>query len=164
MSEKKMSSANSTVDRWALVEYLQDYLQLERFNDYCPNGLQVEGTNTVRRIASGVTASIAFIEAALAAGADTLLVHHGYFWRGESPCVTGQKHRRLKALLAADLNLLAYHLPLDAHPEVGNNAQLAERLGLVTERTTGEQGLVHLGRSTMARTLGEFRTIVNVVL
>jgi dinuclear metal center YbgI/SA1388 family protein len=163
MSEK-IVSASGTINRWALVEYLQDYLQLERFNDYCPNGLQVEGADTVRRIASGVTASIAFIEAALAAGADTLLVHHGYFWRGESPCVTGQKHRRLKALLTADLNLLAYHLPLDAHPEVGNNAQLALRLGLVTERTTGDKGLVHVGRSTNACTVGELRAIVHEVL
>jgi dinuclear metal center YbgI/SA1388 family protein len=116
-----------------LVAEADAYLGAARIADYCPNGLQVEGRPQVRRIVSGVTASQALIEAAIDAEADVLLVHHGYFWKGENPCVTGMKQRRLKALLAADISLLAYHLPLDLHPEVGNNVQLARQLGIVVE-------------------------------
>jgi len=116
-----------------LVEEADRYLGSAKIADYCPNGLQVEGRPQVRRIVSGVTASQALIEAAIDAEADVLLVHHGYFWKGENPCVTGMKQRRLKALLAADISLLAYHLPLDVHPEVGNNVQLARQLGIVVE-------------------------------
>lgn len=101
--------------------------------DYCPNGLQVEGKSTVKRIVTGVTASMDLIDAAVAAGADAILVHHGYFWKGENPCIKGMKKRRLAKLLKADISLLAYHLPLDIHPVLGNNAQLAERLGLIVE-------------------------------
>jgi dinuclear metal center YbgI/SA1388 family protein len=100
------------------------------FNDYCPNGLQVEGKAQISKIVSGVTASQALLEQAIKAGADAIVVHHGWFWRGEDPCVVGIKKRRLQALLAADVSLLAYHLPLDAHPEVGNNVMLAKELGL----------------------------------
>ena len=116
-----------------LVEEADAFLNASRINDYCPNGLQVEGRPQVSRIVSGVTASQALIEAAIDAEADVLLVHHGYFWKGESPCVTGMKQRRLKALLTNDMSLLAYHLPLDVHPEVGNNVQLARQLGIVVE-------------------------------
>ena len=116
-----------------LVEEADAFLNASRISDYCPNGLQVEGRPQVRRIVSGVTASQALIEAAIEAEADVLLVHHGYFWKGENPCVTGMKQRRLKALLAHDISLLAYHLPLDVHPEVGNNVQLARQLGIVVE-------------------------------
>ncbi|KFX68416.1 metal-binding protein [Pseudomonas taeanensis MS-3] len=116
-----------------LVEEAQRYLNAERISDYCPNGLQVEGRPQVRRIVSGVTASQALLDAALEAEADVLLVHHGYFWKGENPCVTGMKQRRLKTLLLNDISLLAYHLPLDVHPEVGNNVQLAHRLGITIE-------------------------------
>lgn len=116
-----------------LVEEADAFLNAARISDYCPNGLQVEGRPHVRRIVSGVTASQALIEAAIEAEADVLLVHHGYFWKGENPCVTGMKQRRLKALLAHDISLLAYHLPLDLHPEVGNNVQLARQLGIVVE-------------------------------
>ncbi|WP_061240593.1 Nif3-like dinuclear metal center hexameric protein [Ectopseudomonas composti] len=116
-----------------LVEEADAFLNASRISDYCPNGLQVEGRPHVRRIVSGVTASQALIEAAIEAEADVLLVHHGYFWKGENPCVTGMKQRRLKALLAHDISLLAYHLPLDVHPEVGNNVQLARQLGIVVE-------------------------------
>ncbi len=116
-----------------LVEEADAFLNAARISDYCPNGLQVEGRPHVRRIVSGVTASQALIEAAIEAEADVLLVHHGYFWKGENPCVTGMKQRRLKALLAHDISLLAYHLPLDVHPEVGNNVQLARQLGIVVE-------------------------------
>lgn len=121
-----------------LVSYTNGLLNSAAFQDYCPNGLQVEGRAQVRKLVSGVTASQALVEAAVEAGADALLVHHGYFWKGEDPCVTGMKRRRLSRLLAADISLLAYHLPLDAHPELGNNAQLGTRLGLSAEGWFGE--------------------------
>ena len=116
-----------------LVAEADQYLQASRISDYCPNGLQVEGRPQVSRIVSGVTASQALIDAALEAEADLILVHHGYFWRGEDARVVGMKQRRLRSLLVNDLNLLAYHLPLDVHPEVGNNVQLARRLGIEVE-------------------------------
>ena len=128
-----------------LAACLDRLLEPGRFRDYGPNGLQVEGRHTVRRLASGVTASLAFIDAAVAAGADTLLVHHGLFWRGQDGRVTGWMRRRLGALLAHDLNLFAYHLPLDAHPALGNNAQLGVRLGLKAASPFGEQDLGCLG-------------------
>lgn len=112
-----------------LVSYSNTLLNSAAFSDYCPNGLQVEGRGEVRRLVSGVTASQALVEAAATLAADLVLVHHGYFWKGEDPCITGMKRRRLARLLAANMSLLAYHLPLDAHPELGNNAQLAQLLG-----------------------------------
>jgi len=120
-------------------------LQPERFRDYGPNGLQVEGRAEVRRIVSGVTASRALIEAAVADGADAIFVHHGLFWRGQDGRVTGWMKQRLALLLAHDINLYAYHLPLDAHPELGNNAQLARVLGLRTVSRFGDQDLGFLG-------------------
>jgi len=128
-----------------LVEYTNTLLNVEDFQDYAPNGLQVEGNTKVGNIVSGVTASLALIEAAVNEKADVLLVHHGYFWKGEDPCVTGMKQLRLKQLLANDLSLLAYHLPLDAHPEYGNNAQLAKKLEL---RISG--GFGHDGKNMIA--------------
>ena len=116
-----------------LVEEAERYLQAASIKDYCPNGLQVEGRPQVRRIVSGVTASQALLDAAVELEADVLLVHHGYFWKGENPCVVGIKQRRLKTLLVNDISLLAYHLPLDLHPEVGNNVQLARQLDLIVE-------------------------------
>ncbi len=113
----------------SLVEEASRYLGSARIADYCPNGLQVQGRPVVQRIISGVTASQALLDAAVEAGADLLLVHHGYFWKGEDPCVTGIRQHRLKTLLGHDISLLAYHLPLDMHPEVGNNVQLARLLG-----------------------------------
>ncbi|MNO71403.1 putative GTP cyclohydrolase 1 type 2 [compost metagenome] len=117
----------------ALVEEADRFLDAARIQDYCPNGLQVEGSPLVRRIVSGVTASQALLDAAVEAQADVVLVHHGYFWKGENPCVVGMRQRRLKTLLSHDISLLAYHLPLDLHPEVGNNVQLARQLGLTIE-------------------------------
>ena len=113
-----------------LVSYCDRLLDAGSFRDYCPNGLQVEGCDTVARIVTGVTASQALIEAAAAQQADLLLVHHGYFWKSEDACITGIKRRRLKTLLDRDMGLLAYHLPLDAHPQLGNNACLAQRFEL----------------------------------
>jgi dinuclear metal center YbgI/SA1388 family protein len=139
--------------RRELEQTLRELLQPERFADYCPNGLQVQGRDEVRHIVSGVTASLALIQAAHEAGADALLVHHGYFWRGEEACITGQKHQRLKTLLAADINLFAYHLPLDAHPSLGNNAQLALKLGLVTQRLAGDKELIHIGHALAHNTV-----------
>lgn len=118
------------VELTALVAYADKLLEADRFTDYCPNGLQVEGRREVRRLVSGVTASQALIEVAVARGADALLVHHGYFWRGEDPRLIGIKQRRIKTLLEGGLSLIAYHLPLDAHPIYGNNAQLGARLGI----------------------------------
>lgn len=117
----------------ALVEEADRYLNAAAIADYCPNGLQVQGRAEVRRIVSGVTASQALLDAAVEAQADLVLVHHGYFWKNEDPRVIGIKQRRLKTLLINDISLLAYHLPLDVHPEVGNNVQLARLLGLTVE-------------------------------
>lgn len=114
-----------------LVEYLDELLQPGQFDDYCPNGLQVQGRARVTRLATGVTASQALLDSAIDWGADAILVHHGYFWRGEPAPVVGMKRRRLGALLGADVSLLAYHLPLDAHPLLGNNARLGALLGIV---------------------------------
>src|SRR5665647_789315 len=128
-----------------LLQAFDALLQPERFKDYGPNGLQVEGKDTVRRIVSGVTASRALIEAAVQAQADAIFVHHGLFWRGQDGCVTGWMKQRLALLLAHDINLFAYHLPLDAHPELGNNAQLGLKLGLKASARFGEQDLGFLG-------------------
>lgn len=113
-----------------LVNYTDTLLGVADYQDYCPNGLQVQGRAEVQKIVSGVTASQALIDAAIDIQADLLLVHHGFFWKGEAPCIVGMKQRRIKALLANDISLVAYHLPLDGHAELGNNAQLAKRLGI----------------------------------
>ena len=124
-----------------LTRYLDQLLAAEQFRDYCPNGLQVEGCGQVSRIVAGVSASQALIDVAIARGADTLLVHHGWFWRGEDSRVVGWRRKRLRALLENDINLVAYHLPLDGHAELGNNAQLAMHLGWSVEGRFGEQQL-----------------------
>ncbi len=130
-----------SISRTELVQALDGLLQPERFKDYGPNGLQVEGKARIARIVSGVTASRALIEAAIAARADAIFVHHGLFWRGQDGRVTGWMKQRLQLLLAHDINLLAYHLPLDAHPEYGNNAQLGRVLGLAADARFGDQDL-----------------------
>lgn len=112
-----------------LVNYCNQVLAIDQFQDYCPNGLQVEGKPVINKLVTGVTASQALIDAAIDQGADAILVHHGFFWKGENPCVVGMKRRRLQALITADISLLAYHLPLDAHAELGNNAQLGKIMG-----------------------------------
>ena len=127
-----------------LVAYLDDLLEVDRFSDYCPNGLQVEGKPVVHRVVSGVTASQALLDAAAARQADVVLVHHGYFWRGEDARIVGMKRQRIHTLLQGGMSLLAYHLPLDAHPIYGNNAQLGERLGFVTDGQFG-QGVPAIG-------------------
>jgi dinuclear metal center YbgI/SA1388 family protein len=144
------------MERAALETYLADFLQVHDFRDYCPNGLQVEGRAEITRIVTGVTASAALIEAAIAAGADALIVHHGYFWRGEDARITGMRRRRLGLLFGHDLNLFAYHLPLDAHPEVGNNVTLARQLGLEVATRFGEQDIAALGTIAQGATVGSF--------
>ena len=148
------------MERSVLDAYLADYLRVQDFRDYCPNGLQVEGRGEVTRIVTGVTASAALLEAAVAEHADALIVHHGYFWRGEDGRITGMRRRRLGLLIENDINLFAYHLPLDVHPEVGNNAMLAQQLGLNVETRFGEQDIAVLGTIATGATAGSFaRTI-----
>ncbi|MCB1914054.1 MAG: Nif3-like dinuclear metal center hexameric protein, partial [Rhodocyclaceae bacterium] len=102
-----------------LENYLHQLLDTARFQDYCPNGLQVEGRDRIEKIITGVTASLELLKAAITHEADAVIVHHGYFWRGENPCITGMKHRRIALLMQHRINLFAYHLPLDFHPELG---------------------------------------------
>ncbi|MCY7371780.1 MAG: Nif3-like dinuclear metal center hexameric protein, partial [Polaromonas sp.] len=135
----------SCLHREDLLQAFDGLLLPSRFKDYGPNGLQVEGRIEVRKIVSGVTASRALIEAAIASGADAMFVHHGLFWRGQSGCVTGWMKQRLALLLAHEINLYAYHLPLDAHAELGNNAQLGRQLELSAKARFGEQDLGFLG-------------------
>src|SRR5690606_26256540 len=117
-----------------LAEWLEDVLQVQRFKDYCPNGLQVEGKDTIRHIITGVTASQALLDAAVQQNADAVLVHHGWFWKNENPVLRGIKRQRIATALQHDLNVFGFHLPLDAHPEWGNNAQLARLFEFVPER------------------------------
>lgn len=131
--------------RAAIDAHLNGLLQPGSFEDYGPNGLQVEGRAEVRLIVSGVTASLALIDAAAAAGADALLVHHGLFWRGQDGRLTGWLGERVRRLMAAGVNLFAYHLPLDAHAEFGNNAQWGRRLGLEADARFGDQDLGFIG-------------------
>jgi dinuclear metal center YbgI/SA1388 family protein len=138
-----------------LRDYIGSLLQVSRFRDYCPNGIQVEGRAEIRRIATGVTASQHLLDAATAWGADAILVHHGYFWRSEDAAITGIKKRRIAHLLQHDVSLLAYHLPLDAHAELGNNAQLAQRLGWIEQGRFGEQEIACHGELAQAQTLQE---------
>ncbi len=137
-------------DAKTLGQALDVLLQPEKFRDYGPNGLQVEGDRPVRLLVSGVTASRALIEAAIDANADAILVHHGLFWRGQDGRVTGWMRERLRLLLTHGIHLFAYHLPLDAHPELGNNAQLGRILGLQVEGRFGEQNLGFVGQGSQA--------------
>ncbi len=123
------------ITRQELALYLQDYLACDRYNDYAPNGLQVEGRATVKRICTAVTASQDVVNEAVAMNADALLVHHGYFWRGEDPVITGMKRHRIGQLIKHDINLFAYHLPLDCHIELGNNACLGKLFNLCDIKT-----------------------------
>jgi dinuclear metal center YbgI/SA1388 family protein len=139
-----------------LLDYTGQVLQIERFSDYCPNGLQVEGREEIRNVISGVSACMQLLEAAAEADADLVLVHHGYFWKNEDARVTGIKQARLKFLLQHDINLVAYHLPLDAHQELGNNAQLARQLGLTVDGWFGEQSTAAYGHLEQPLMLAKF--------
>ena len=129
-----------------IVNYTDGLLDSKNFEDYAPNGLQVQGKTEIRKIVTGVSATQAFIEAAIEKEADAILVHHGWFWGKEDPRIIGMKHQRLKLLIDHEINLIAYHLPLDAHPELGNNAQLAKRLDIQIEDTMDPQGVGNYGR------------------
>lgn len=147
-----------------LLDYTGELLQVARFRDYCPNGLQVEGRNEIGSIVTGVTASMALLEAAQERGADLVLVHHGYFWRNEDPRVKGMKRTRLKFLLEHDMNLVAYHLPLDAHVELGNNAQLGRLMGVSVERMVGDPAIIAHGSLPAATSLQAFGDHLHQVL
>jgi len=138
-------------------------LKVDDFSDYCPNGLQVEGSAEIRHIVAGVTASQSLIDAAIEQNADAILVHHGYFWKGENAALVGMKQKRIKALLQADINLLAYHLPLDAHTELGNNAQLAKQLGidvLASHRLNGVNDLLWQGQFNKSMSAAELTDLL----
>lgn len=137
-------------------DYTVKLLEASRFRDYCPNGLQVEGRPSIERLVTGVSASLALLQAALDAKAHAILVHHGWFWRNEDARVVGVKRKRLGLLMEHGVSLFAYHLPLDAHPELGNNAQLAKRLGLVVEGWFGEQNIAAHGSLVVPTNLADF--------
>ncbi|MDY0743025.1 Nif3-like dinuclear metal center hexameric protein [Paucibacter sp. R3-3] len=147
-----------------LVRHLDTLLEAHRFKDYGPNGLQVEGRGEIRHIVCGVTASLALIDAAIVAGADAILVHHGLFWRGQDGRVTGWMKQRLAKLLLHEINLIAYHLPLDAHPELGNNAQLGRRFGWRADGRFGDQDLGFTGPLAEPQTLASLTSQMSGVL
>lgn len=156
----------NSISRDELAQFLETELQLARVRDYCPNGVQVEGRNEIKRIVTGVTASLALLNKAVSLQADAVLVHHGYFWRGEDMRVIGQKHKRLKLLLQHDISLFAYHLPLDMHPLIGNNARLAHELGLQADGRFGDDDLGWIGCSVMPgmTTIGQFARHIETCL
>jgi dinuclear metal center YbgI/SA1388 family protein len=147
-----------------LESYLDLLLNVSQFRDYCPNGLQVEGRSEIGTIVSGVTASFELLQAAIDKKADAVLVHHGYFWRGENECLIGMKRRRIALLIAYDVSLFAYHLPLDAHPEMGNNSQLGNRLGFVETGRFGEQNIAVHGCPAQVVSLKELSVSVEQIL
>ncbi len=147
--------------RAPIEAYLNQLLAADRFKDYGPNGLQVEGKAQICKVVSGVTASLALIDAAIEARADAILVHHGLFWRGQDGRLTGWLKARVEKLMSHGINLFAYHLPLDAHPELGNNAQLARVLGWSATGRFGEQDLGFLGELPQAMTSDALATLVS---
>ena len=152
-----------TVSLKELEAELKLLLKPEQFNDYCPNGLQLEGRPVVRKIVSGVTACRQLIEAAAAENADLLLVHHGYFWRGEDQRITGLKKVRIEKLLENQMSLIAYHLPLDAHNELGNNVQLAQVLGFEIQGEMGRQNNHPIGLIGRLKPALDFRDFVKLL-
>ena len=144
-SKKPQSSNNGVISRDDLSEYLFDYLGVAKIKDYCPNGLQVQGKPQIKKIITGVTASLALIDRAIEEKADAILVHHGWFWKNDDSRVVGQLHDRLKLIMSHDINLFAYHLPLDVHPQLGNNAQLAKMMGWTVAKPSKKSPLATLG-------------------
>jgi dinuclear metal center YbgI/SA1388 family protein len=153
-----------SISQQALSEYLAHYLKISQIKDYAPNGLQVQGKRTIQKIVTGVTASQALIAEAIALNADAILVHHGYFWKNEPAVLVGMKYERIKALINHDINLYAYHLPLDIHPEVGNNQQLGKLL-LLTETeavvSCEPEGIIRRGRLPQPQTAEQFSAFVS---
>ena len=130
LAEPSNQLSNTTINAQALTDFCDEYLSAAAFKDYAPNGLQVDGGRPIQRIVTGVTACEALIDAAIADKADAILVHHGYFWKGEPAPITGMKGQRIRKLMQHGISLIGYHLPLDAHPRIGNNAKLAEQLDM----------------------------------
>jgi dinuclear metal center YbgI/SA1388 family protein len=157
-------SSSGRVSRGELAAHLDALLEARRFKDYCPNGLQVEGEASVSRVVCAVTASLAVLAEADVRGAQAVLVHHGYFWRGEDPRVLGARRERLAVLLAHRINLYAYHLPLDVHPALGNNARLAARMGWTVSERVGEEGLVCVSDLAEPRDAGWLEASLSQVL
>lgn len=151
-----------TAHRDEITRFLAQELNIYHIRDYCPNGLQVEGQTDIKSIISGVSASLALVEAAIQAKADAIFVHHGYFWRDEDPCLTGIKHMRIKRLLEHNINLFAYHLPLDMHEDIGNNAMLAKKLGFFSTGRFGENDIGWLGtvENPQIKTAGNLATLI----
>lgn len=162
-----MNTQHRQVSLSELISAVNAELEIDAFKDYCPNGLQVQGTEQVGLIATAVTASQNIIDQAIAANADLLLVHHGYFWRNEAPEIVGMKYRRLSSLIKNDISLLAYHLPLDAHPVLGNNAQLAQKLNwqITAGLEAGNPRSIGLvGMLPEVQTLGQVSSTIHNVL
>jgi dinuclear metal center YbgI/SA1388 family protein len=147
-----------------LVSYLDKLLQVDKVSDYCPNGLQVHGCDDVKKIVVGVTASMEFLEKAHKVGADTVLVHHGYFWKNEPPAIVGVKKNRIKFLLENNINLIAYHLPLDIHHDFGNNRQLADRLGFKVSPSLQPQSLIWYGELNSQMNIDDLRNHISTCL
>lgn len=152
------------MELFELEAYVGQLLEVNRFSDYCPNGVQVEGRPQVARLVSGVTASLDLLKAAIESGADAILVHHGYFWKNENARIVGVKRARIELLLRNNVSLLAYHLPLDAHPVLGNNAQLAQKLRFVVEGGFGEQNIASHGVLVEAPALHELNNNIRQIL
>jgi len=150
--------------RDVLEKYLNELLDIHRFQDYCPNGLQVEGRHQIEKIVSGVTASLDLLQAAIAAKADAILVHHGYFWRNEDSRIVGIKSRRIGLLMANQVNLFAYHLPLDSHPQFGNNTLLGKKLGFIETGRFGGQDIMMHGELPKKMTLKELEERISRTL
>jgi dinuclear metal center YbgI/SA1388 family protein len=145
------------IDLQTLIDYNYTLLDVDAFRDYCPNGLQVESSRPIQRLMTGVTASLACIQAAIDRQADALLVHHGLFWDNQDNRLIGPRRQRIALLLEADIALLAYHLPLDMHPELGNNRQLAARLGIIDPQpTVAGNGFIWRGTLQPAQSGSEF--------
>ncbi len=156
-----------SVNNQDLKVYLDGLLRVNEISDYCPNGMQVEGVKDIANIVTGVTASQALIDEAILRKADAIVVHHGYFWKGESQCITGMKKQRLKSLIENDINMYAYHLPLDVHPELGNNRQLADLLDIENVAALSSVkpiGVVMQGEFPVAITAAELKDRLKAVL
>lgn len=149
-----------------LVKYLNGLLAIEKFQDYCPNGLQIEGCREIKKLVVGVTACQALLDQAIAEKADAILVHHGFFWKEEDPRIVGVKKKRIAALLKQDVSLIAYHLPLDAHPIFGNNAQLVQKLGVKLESPEKREvtDIIFVGNLVEAMPVRDFVARVTDVL
>ena len=154
-----------TVTRQNLLEYLNTLLDINSFKDYSPNGLQVEGNPEIKKIITGVTACKALLDVAVSKKADAIIVHHGYFWPGENQSIVGMKQRRLKTLLENNINLFAYHLPLDAHPKFGNNVLLGKALNISDSNFTAEsEPLVKFGNLDKEVSSKELHALINKTL